>query len=96
MARGTKTSPKRIEAVARAAEAVRLRIQGLSFDAIAERVGYRSRQAAFDAVKRALEATLREPAAALRELDARRLDELWKGQFPAAQAGDVVSSDTKI
>jgi hypothetical protein len=93
MANGAKSSPKRIEATARAAEAVRLRIQGLSFDAIAERVGYKSRQAAFDAVKRALEAILREPSDELRELDLRRLDELLLGQWPAAQSGDPDAVD---
>ena len=93
MARGTKTSPKRIEAVERAAEAVRLRVQGFTFTEIAKRAGFRSKQAAFDAVRRALSSTLREPSDELRELDLRRLDELFLGQWPAAQSGDPDAVD---
>jgi hypothetical protein len=93
MARGTKTSPKKIEATARAAEAVRLRVQGFTFTEIAKRAGFRSKQSAFDAVRRALEATLREPCDALRELDLIRLDAIWEVQFANAMNGDVQAAN---
>lgn len=73
----------------KAAKALELRMEGKSFDAIAEEAGYNSRQAAHDAVKRALDRIEREPADALVKLDLERLDVLWQIQYLNAQAGDV-------
>ncbi len=64
-------------------------MEGKSFDQIAEEAGYNSRQAAHDAVKRALDRIEREPADALVKLDLERLDVLWQIQYINAQAGDV-------
>jgi len=87
----TTTAPATIAAKERAAEALRLRVQGHSFAAIAELAGYKSRQAAYDATRRAIREILREPVEELIELDIARLDELWRAQYPAAVAGDVVA-----
>lgn len=86
---GQKTRPETIEAKARAAKALELRMEGKTFDAIAEEAGYNSRQAAYDAVKRALTAIVREPAEELIRLDLERLDVLWGIQYLNAQSGDV-------
>lgn len=86
---GQKTKPETIEAKMRAAKALELRMEGKAFDAIAEEAGYNSRQAAYDAVKRALTAIVREPAEELIRLDLERLDVLWGIQYLNAQAGDV-------
>ncbi len=86
---GQKTKPETIEARIRAAKALELRMEGKSFDQIAEEAGYNSRQAAHDAVKRALDRIEREPADALVKLDLERLDVLWQIQYINAQAGDV-------
>lgn len=86
---GQKTKPETIEARMKAAKALELRMEGKSFDQIAEEAGYNSRQAAHDAVKRALDRIEREPADALVKLDLERLDVLWQIQYLNAQAGDV-------
>lgn len=69
------------------AEAVKLRKLGMSFQQIAERVGYGSRQAAHQAVTKAL-AEIREEtqdtADDLRTLEAERLDQLWQIAFTEA------------
>jgi len=64
-------------------------MEGKTFDAIADEAGYNSKQAAYDAVKRALDAVTREPAEELIKLDLERLDVLWGIQFLNAQGGDV-------
>lgn len=84
-----KTKPETIEAKIKAAAALEARKEGKTFDQIAEECGYNSRQAAHDAVKRALDAIIREPADSLRVLDLERLDVLWQIQYLNAQAGDV-------
>jgi hypothetical protein len=86
---GKVTSPEVAAAKAKAAKALELRMEGKSFDAIAQEAGYNSRQAAFDAVKRSLLAITREPAEELIRLDLERLDVLWGIQYLNAQAGDV-------
>jgi AraC-like DNA-binding protein len=86
---GIKTRPETIEAKLRAANAVKLRMEGRTFPEIAQELGYNSQQAAHDAVKRALVATLREPSDALRTLELERIDVLWQMQFMNATSGDV-------
>lgn len=86
---GQKTNAATIQSKVKAAKAVELRMEGRTFPYIAKELGYNSQQAAHDAVKRALEATLREPADALRTLELERLDNLWEMQFINAQSGDV-------
>lgn len=86
---GQKTKPETIEAKIKAAAALEARKEGKTFDQIAEECGYNSRQAAHDAVKRALDSIIREPADSLRVLDLERLDVLWQIQYLNAQAGDV-------
>ena len=84
----SKTSPVRIAAARRAARALELRSTGATFAAIARRLGYSSKTGAHDAVKRALDATLRKPADTLRKLDLERLDRLFATHFPRACRGD--------
>lgn len=86
---GKKTSPETAAAKVKAAKALELRMKGKTFDAIAEEAGYNSKQAAFDAVKRSLEAITREPAQELLKLDLERLDVMWGIHYLNAQAGDV-------
>ena len=86
---GSKTSPETGKCRVRAAKALELRMEGLTFEVIAKTVGYNSKQAAHDAVKRALDAITREPAQDLIKLDLERLDVLWQIQYLNAQGGDV-------
>lgn len=91
-----KTSPARLRAVERAGQALALRADGRTFHEIAERLGYRSRQAAHDAVQRALLLTLQEPAQTVRALDLERLDRLWLAHFKRAEQGRVSSAHVCI
>lgn len=75
---------------------MRLRIQGFSFREIALRLGYNSPQASFDAVKRALEKTLREPANELRSLESERLDEMFQRAYLMALSGDLQAMQTAM
>ncbi|MFD9618490.1 hypothetical protein ACFWB2_14640 [Streptomyces virginiae] len=58
----------------RDAEAAELRSQGLSYQAIADRMGYASKSSTWEAVQRALKAIVEEPAENLRQLELQRLD----------------------
>lgn len=86
---GKVTSPETAAAKVKAAKALELRMEGKTFEAIAQEAGYNSKQAAYDAVKRSLDAITREPAEALIKLDLERLDVLWGIQYLNAQGGDV-------
>lgn len=90
MARANRQSePRVIEARQKAARALDLRKEGKTFEEIAAEVPYNSRQAACDAVKRAIAAITREPASELIELELARLDAMWGKHYLNAQAGDV-------
>lgn len=86
---GAKTSPETAAAKMKAAKALELRMEGKTFEAIAEELGYAGKQGAYDAVRRSLEAITREPAEALLKLDLERLDAMWGIHYLNAQAGDV-------
>jgi hypothetical protein len=64
-------------------------MEGRTFEAIAEEVGYAGKQGAYEAVRRSLLEVVREPAEELIRLDLERLDALWGIQYLNAQAGDV-------
>lgn len=86
---GQKTSPKTIEAKIKAAKALELRMEGKTFQEIADEIGYNSYQAAYDAVLRAIKSVYIEPAEELIRIETERLDKLWGIQYLNAQAGDV-------
>lgn len=86
---GAKTNAVTIAAKIKAAKALELRKEGLSFEEIAQECKYNSKQAAYDAVKRALDAVIREPATDLIRLDLERLDVLFTPVYLKAQAGDT-------
>ena len=85
---GAKTSPETAAAKVKAAKALELRMEGKTFAAIAEELGYAGKQGAYDAVKRSLDAITREPAQDLLKLDLERLDAMWGIHYLNAQAGD--------
>ncbi|MGL6014359.1 MAG: hypothetical protein ACRC0J_23060, partial [Shewanella oncorhynchi] len=86
---GIVTRPETAIAKIKAAKAVELRMEGKTFDEIAAECGYKHRQSAFDAVKRALEMVVREPAKELIKIDLERLDKMWTVPYLNAQSGDV-------
>jgi hypothetical protein len=70
-----------------------LRKAGASFDVIAQELGYANKAGAHKAVMAALDATLREPAAAVRTLELERLDRLFLVVWPQALKGDTKAID---
>lgn len=70
-----------------------LRRAGVTYDVIAEQVGYSNAGAAYNAVKSALKATLQEPADEIRVLESDRLDRLERALWPAALNGDQGAID---
>jgi hypothetical protein len=87
------TSPQRLKALDKQRQALALRMAGASFDEIAESLGYADRGGAFKAVMAALQSTLPEPAAQVRELELKRLDRLWLAVWDGATKGDLQAVD---
>jgi hypothetical protein len=72
----------------RDAHAVRLRLEGLTYREVGERLGV-GRKMAARVVQRGLRAVERDSAAELIELDNQRLDMLWRVMWPHAEAGSA-------
>lgn len=75
----------------RRAKAVAMRLAGLDFQTIADRLGYSDRAAAHKDITRAMEANVQEMhrnADVLRQEELDRLNRLQAGLWPAAAAGD--------
>ena len=83
---------RKIEAVQRASEALRLRGEGLSYRAIGERLNI-SPQTAWNDVQAALEIILVENATILLRLELERLDSLQFAVWPQATSGDCRAID---
>lgn len=81
------------EQLQREGQALELRRAGLTYDAIAERLGFANKGGAYKAVKRALQRTLQEPADELRALEVDRLDRLQAAIWPKAMRGDTAAVD---
>lgn len=75
---------------ARDAEACRLRARGLTYEQIATDLGMASRSSAYDAVQRALTATVKEPAEEVRQIELIRLDELHRSALAVLEATHYV------
>lgn len=76
------------ETLAKYEEVIRLRSVGLSFQAIADRVGYAGRQGAREAYSQAIKLWGGDAVNELRVLENERLDHLWRqtmGQLEQAQ-----------
>ena len=72
----------------RAAEALRLRLSGMTWEEIAAQLNYRGRGGPRMAVERLLSRVEHEGAAALRAVEGRRLDELQASVWSKATSGD--------
>jgi len=76
------------EVIEKYGEVVRLRALGLSFQQIADRVGYHGRQGASEAYRQAIKLWGRDSVDELQALENERLDHLWRvvmGQLETAQ-----------
>lgn len=88
------TEPRMVLAREREKEAVDLRIEGASFDLIAETLGYHDKSGARKAIMRALERYAPEPLEELRRLELARLDVAQAGIWDGVRDGDLEAVDT--
>jgi hypothetical protein len=78
-------------AAARRTQAVQLRTQGWTYEAIAQQLGYSSRATVFAIVRRALDTHEAAEVAQFRSLETARLDRLQASLWGRAMAGDVAA-----
>src|SRR5215207_1245228 len=81
------------ELKAKRRKAVELRLAGVTYEQIAEQLGYASASGAFYAAKEGMEAAFQEPVGEVRQLELDRLDALLLGLWPKARRGDVAAVD---
>ena len=87
------------ETSARRAKAIKLRLAGLDWQEIADRLEYSSRGAACADVSRALEANRKEESDAvdeLRQVETLRLDRLMAGLWAKAASGNVRAAEAAL
>lgn len=87
---------QQVEAVMRQKQALDLRIAGLPYQDIADRLGYAARGAAHKAVMSALTHTLQEPADNLRQIEVARLDKMLLALWPKVLKADVAAIDRAL
>jgi uncharacterized protein YicC (UPF0701 family) len=73
-----------------------LRRSGITFDVIAEEVGYASASGAYNAFVRSLKRTLQVPADEVRQIEIDRLDKLQQAMWPQAMEGHPAAIDRII
>lgn len=84
------------EQIDRELKVLELRRAGLTWQRIAEQVGYADHSGAYMAYKRAMKRTLQQPADELRQAEIDRLDRLQLAAWPRAMNGDNASITTII
>ena len=87
---------RQVRAHERHLQALELRKAGVTYEVIAGQLGYANASGARKAVVSALKATLREPAAELRELELARLDAMLLPLWRPVQAGDEKAIDRAL
>ncbi|HOW68255.1 MAG TPA: hypothetical protein PK256_23490, partial [Verrucomicrobiota bacterium] len=94
--REPRTSRRRVKAGMRQAEAIRLRIQGLSLSEIARRLGYAGPSGAYAAIEVGLSAAVQEPADQLRQIELARLDIATAAVMPKIERGSLQAVDRLV
>lgn len=84
---------RRVQAHDRHLQALELRKAGATYQMIADQLGYASPKGAHKAVRSAMRETLREPAEAVRELEALRLDAALLAIWRRVTKGDDKAID---
>lgn len=88
---------KRLEQLARERKALQLKRAGASYDTIARECGYQSKSGAWEAVKRALAASVPDEAAEdVRRLELSRLDAITTALWPKVVKGDLPAIDRAL
>lgn len=90
------SAQRRVAVAERHTQAVQLAASGLSYDVIAQRLGYTHRSAARKAVTGALQARTVEAVDELRELEVGRLDALQEGLWERALGGEQRAVDSVL
>ena len=80
-------SPRRVDAQVRAAKAVEMRAHGHSYCEIAQTLGYKSPNVAYNAVVRTLNKVAAESVETLRQMEDKRLDEKHRVLAPLMKPG---------
>lgn len=80
----------------RDAEAARLRSSGWTYPRIAAELGFNHKADAYNAVKRVLDATVREAGDDLRALELDRLDDMYAAAMEVLKRGHVVVSHGNV
>lgn len=91
--RKDKTSPITINKRERSIQALELRKAGISYEMIAQRLGYANRTSAYRAVSTVLDNSEKEASSDLREMELRRLDDLFLSIYKKARDGDYAAID---
>ena len=94
--RESKFSPRRIGARERQRQALELRQAGLSFQRIADELGYRSRSGAYMAIKAIVEEVDADAVDDYRRLNMPRLNTLLGGIWQPARAGDIGAVNSAV
>lgn len=84
------------ESAERDAEATRLRGRALSYQAIADEMGWANISSAYRAVQRGLAAIRSEPAEEVRTLELERLDDLYRRTLGVLEGRHLVISNGRI
>lgn len=90
------TQQDAVKAVDRHIQALELRKAGVSYQRIAEALGFNSPQAAWKAVNSALKKTVQEPSDELRKLEVERLDAAAAAIYPSVKQGQYGAIDRWI
>jgi hypothetical protein len=90
---GGAATPEKIATKEKHRRALELRKAGLTYQVIADQIGYRGPSTVHAAVMRELREICREPAEELRTLELERLDRLWAGVWTQAKQGHLGSID---
>lgn len=93
---GGRLSPAIVKARQRDAQAVQLRLAGWTYSAIAERLGYRDKRRAYEAIDRVLHRTIQEPADDLRAQTIARLDRMLVAIWPFALGLDKSQEPERV
>ncbi len=91
--RSSRGAPRSAEVARRRAQALELRRAGVTWQEIANRLGYRTASAACQDVRRGMEDIVRVPAQQHIAEEVDRLDAMLQGLWPSARKGGVQSID---
>lgn len=86
----------RVKAHERHKQALELALAGRDYQTIADQLGFNSRQAAWKAVKSAIDRVINPAAEAVRQLELQRIDRLWLAVWEKALAGNLYAVDRAL